>query len=156
MLTGFKEIKFYYPDKFALVSEYFKSNSEIINFDMVENLDLSITGTIEIKFKNWEHIIQDGIDNFPSQFLGKYFFNINYTFINYKNTSNIKERLKKTNKPEFKFLKKIIKKATNNSLEMYKHDDSLIAQIYYAKHDSSSYLIPLYILQSEKPDMVLL
>ncbi len=28
------------------------SNSEIINFDMVENLDLSITGTIEIKFKN--------------------------------------------------------------------------------------------------------
>ena len=28
------------------------SNSEIINFDMVENLDLSITGTIEIKLKN--------------------------------------------------------------------------------------------------------
>lgn len=28
------------------------SNSEIINFDKVENLDLSITGTIEVKLKN--------------------------------------------------------------------------------------------------------
>lgn len=28
------------------------SNSEIINFDKVENLDLSIIGTIEIKFKS--------------------------------------------------------------------------------------------------------
>lgn len=28
------------------------SNSEIINFDKVENLDMSITGTIEIKFKS--------------------------------------------------------------------------------------------------------
>ena len=31
-----KEIKFYYPDKFALVSEYFKSNSEIINSEQKE------------------------------------------------------------------------------------------------------------------------
>lgn len=28
------------------------SNSEIINFNKIENLDLSITGTIEIKFKS--------------------------------------------------------------------------------------------------------
>lgn len=31
-----KEIKFYYPDKFALLSEYFKSNSEIINSEHKE------------------------------------------------------------------------------------------------------------------------
>lgn len=151
-------------DDIERVKKNEKSYKEIIN--NTERITFSDNGSffhnykkpIEIKFKeqNWKHIIQDGINNFPPQFLSKYFLNIDFEFINYENKCKIKSKLKDTNTPEFIFLKKIIEKATNNSLEMYKHDDSLIAQIYYAKHDTLSYLIPLYILQSEKPDMVLL
>ena len=97
----------------------------------------------------WDHIIIDGSDNLPLSLLNM-IFNRKYHYIDkYMTQVDIIENI-----AVYELLKNIIQRAINRSIKESSEKDD-IASIYYIELDKISYLLPLYILQREKPDCAL-
>lgn len=103
----------------------------------------------ESLLSGWDHIIIDGSDNLPLSLLNM-IFNRKYSYINkYMTQIDIIE-----NTAVYEFLKNIIQRAIDRSIKE-SSEKNYIVSIYYIAQNTISYLLPLYILQREKPDCAL-
>lgn len=103
----------------------------------------------ESLLSGWDHIIIDGSDNLPLSLLNM-IFNRKYYYIDkYMTQVDIIENI-----AVYGLLKDIIQRAINRSIKE-SSEKNYIASIYYIALDKISYLLPLYIMQREKPDCAL-
>lgn len=103
----------------------------------------------ESLLSGWDHIIIDGSDNLPLSLLNM-IFNRKYRYIDkYMTQVAIIENI-----AVYGFLKNIIHRAIERSIKE-SSEKNYIASIYYIEQDKISYLLPLYIMQREKPDCAL-
>lgn len=104
----------------------------------------------------WKHIIIDGSDNLPLPIINSV-FGVSYSYID---KGNIRYQIIKKDE-QYICIKKILINALERSLLIAKRDITLIAPtLYPSKEEDSelkiSYLIPLYLMRSDKPDCVFL
>lgn len=103
----------------------------------------------ESKLSGWDHIIIDGSDNLPLKLLNMLFDRPFYFLDKYRTQIDIIE-----NPSIYESLKILIERAIIRSWKRAS-ERNYIAKTYYIDKDHVSYLLPLYILQREEPDCVL-
>lgn len=97
---------------------------------------------------NWQHILKDGIDNFPSDFIITFF---GQTFEVPDPDERKKRRvnwLKKLKDSELRCLREIMIETMER---MYDNKHNLPV-IFYKKEGSYNYLLPMYLQNSGKPE----
>lgn len=105
----------------------------------------------------WRHIIIDGSDNLPLPIINTV-FGTSYSYID---KGNIRYQIIKEQE-RYHCIKGILIRALKRSLLMAKRDMTLIVPTLYPGKENDkkkleiSYLIPLYLMRSDKPDCVFL
>ena len=102
------------------------------------------------KLHGWLHILYDGSDNLPTEFV-KSFFCLGFENINIEKRNeyrNIKiKKMAEAGDESFEFYQKIL----IETFESQKNIDELPI-IFYKKHKKYNYLLPMYLHNSTKPD----
>lgn len=108
------------------------------------------------RLKGWHHIIIDGINNFPIEFLNQY-FSERLFFLGTKEKIRLQNKLIQED-AAFDNLKEILEAAITETLKLFTVRKNLIAPSYFPKTNEMSYLLPIYLTDSEhkKPDFVFL
>lgn len=116
--------------------------------ELIGNPALNIEEIISPDESNWQHILKDGIDNFPSDFIITFF---GQTF-EVPNPDERKKRrvnwLKKLKDSELRCLRDIMIETMER---MYDNKHNLPV-IFYKEEGSYNYLLPMYLQNSGKPD----
>lgn len=120
------------------------------NKKIAENVIRGNKETAESRLFGWDHIIIDGSDNLPTHLLNILFERKYYYLDKYKTQIDIIE-----NQDIYKCLKILIQRAIDRSVKRAS-EKHYIASTYYIDENTTSYLLPLYMLQREIPDCVLL
>lgn len=98
----------------------------------------------------WLHILYDGSDNLPTEFV-KSFFCLGFENINLEKRNEYRkimiEKMAEAGDERFEFYQKILIK----TFESQKNIDELPI-IFFKKHKKYNYLLPMYLQNSTKPD----
>lgn len=156
-LMDFSEVQIQWPEDNYCESELETRFCWILNncVTLVEGKPIveDYKGPLE-SFHDWMHIIIDNCDRLPMSLLKSIIYKGEFNRYNnkYQIQYDILCNCLYLKRNVYKYLKKILEKAGESSIQFSKVDSDMIAPYYYPEEGLINYAMPLYLGHDSKPD----